>query len=256
MRFNLFNALGTTLILSASFFTQAKKNVFDMQFKDDGFKECVLEQAYWNSKVYTTDFTSLRCDQYDIESLDELQQFKNLRTLAFSKNLFTTIDLSSLKALEHLTISDTPLNSIDLTYNTELTRLNIFNTHISQLDTTYNLKLQQLNIPKNQLSYLNVDHLTKLRYLGISYNEINYLSLAEHPLLKILKANDNNLKQLDTFRLPNIEELKLHNNNFQILNLSLNQKLFILNIGNNPLTPNTQQYLEQLSQLRRFYLFD
>lgn len=134
----------------------------------------------------------------NISDLSGVELFPNLRSLNFSNNQVT---------------------QLNLTENTALTWLYGANNQLTSLDLSHNTKLQGVDLSGNRLSALDVSQLTQLGYLYVDYNFLTQLDLSANTSLKGLGFTAIH-NQLESITLPNAPSLTVELSNFAAQNPS------------------------------------
>jgi Leucine-rich repeat (LRR) protein len=147
---------------------------------------------------------SLNISEKNIDSLDGIKEFKNLRYLKCEKN---------------------NLKSLNLLYNHELTELNCNSNHLATLDIANCFKLKNLNCSSNEIKYLNVAHLENLESFLCVGNKLTELDLTQDLKLSWISCYSNELASLDVTHNTNLRDISCGANKFPTLDLSKNNKL-------------------------------
>lgn len=187
----------------------------------------------------------------DINSMQGLEAFGQLRALWCSNNEITQIDLSQNPLLEELGCWGNPIASLDLTNNSLLWFLMCHGISITSLDLSNNTELEWLDASYNALNQVDLSANVELRYLrlsdcGLNELEISQNSMLEHidvtnnnlttvdfsnnSLLELISAGQNSLIELDVSNLSDLIGLGASNNDFTTLDLSGNPNIEFLNL--------------------------
>ncbi|WP_196890017.1 T9SS type A sorting domain-containing protein [Aureivirga sp. CE67] len=157
---------------------------------------------------------SLKVNDLNITTFNELHHFNNLKSLDLKNNNIESIDLSNISELRSLNISNNLLQNINVSNNLELTSLTIEN---------------------NMLNELNLEENTSLLYLNCSLNNIESLNLESNTELSLLNANHNQLNDLDLSSNNFLHSLSIINNPMEILFINNGNPLTIFNFQLTPL---------------------
>ena len=179
----------------------------------------------------------------EIDNLNGLEYFTNLKTLHVQNMGLTTLDVSKLINLEELYCYGNPLGKLDVSANIKLAYLECTKTGLSQLDITHNPNLTTLYCGINQISELNISQNSKLEFLNVGeeidgiYNPISSLDISNNLQLKTLIVSYcYNLTSLDVSKNTKLEELFYEYTPIVSLNTNSNALLRLLHCGNTQIT--------------------
>src|SRR5690606_8146749 len=103
---------------------------------------------------------------YDINDLQGIEHFTNIKTLSAYNLFITSLDLTSLTSLESLACSNMPLSTLNITGISGLSFLNCSNTSLQSIDFTGVTNLKELicnEIPTlSNLNFSMIDSIEKL----------------------------------------------------------------------------------------------
>ncbi|WP_100613438.1 DUF7619 domain-containing protein [Confluentibacter citreus] len=214
--------------------------------------------------------TSLAITNQGIESLEGIQYFVNLTTLAAQDNLIASLDITSLTNLKSLDLNGNSLTSLDTSLLTNLEYLYLNNNsftslnvdtlnNLKQLDCSYNpltsldvsklINLVNLNCGVCDLSSLNIGSLNSLNILILNHNKLTDLDITNIPNLVRLACNSNQLTNLDLSNLPNLENFNCQENQFTELDFSALPNIKYLTCGYSSLSTIDVSNLTKLEQL-------
>lgn len=234
----------------------------DIVWKDKNFERVVRDilkkpkSSIKKSDVYR--ITDLYIAQNNIESIEDIVHFKNLKYLDCSDNKITDISsLNTLTDLEAFYINNNQISDISVLEElTSLEELSLsFNpiTDISSLEGLANLK--ELYIHGNNISDItSLSNLTKLENLGMRDNSISDISaLCKLKKLTRLELTGNKIKDISSLEgLTNLEELVLLNNDISdITPIGKLRNLKTLDIRENQITDISS--LKKLKKLETLY---
>lgn len=138
--------------------------------QDENLANCVKENG-----IKDTGAQTLICADKDIEILDGIEQFANLRVANLSQNkIQNTQPLSKLSRLVALDVSENSLHRLNgIDQLSELYKLNVNNNQLADVDNLQQLKkLKRLYIRNNLLQSLSfVSNLESLENLDAENNQ-------------------------------------------------------------------------------------
>lgn len=206
-----------------------KQNNVQFEKDEEGFVNVALNQAQISQVV------SLGLNYAgDVDNLDGLEYFTNLRDLTTYRMGLTSLDVSKLIDLRTLVCSDNPdLGHLDLSANTKLQELQCSNTGLSELDVTKNPELVTLICVYNDISELDLSQNLKLKELDISVNNViaSIDNITSTELTSLAMEGCSNITELDVSRYTQLEHLDCNGTSISFLDVSQNTKLETLNCG-------------------------
>src|SRR5690606_8753275 len=119
---------------------------------------------------------SIDLPQFNINTLEGLQHFTNLRRLNMTENNLTSIDLSTLTSLEYLSVNDNNLSVVDITGLTELIEIHIADNMVTELDLSGCPNVEILQVEGNNIPVLDVSglpNLVNISCAGIGISELD-----------------------------------------------------------------------------------
>lgn len=139
---------------------EEKKHEY-LTFSDPAFAAWCLDEADADgdgriSRYEAERMRRIDCSGLGIESLGEIGDFVNLRTLVCSGNRLTELDLRGCRRLETADCTDNRLHTLDVEGLRSLTALECADNDLENLDLTTNAALRTLRCPSNPLVLLNV----------------------------------------------------------------------------------------------------
>ena len=106
-------------------------------FDDENFYRCVIDNYndfrgtsltwYDDLPDDAKELTYLDCSRYDIEKVNEIEYFTNLKSVNLRDNKINDVNFSFNKLLEEIDLSNNSLYGLDLEYNTNLKSINLIN---------------------------------------------------------------------------------------------------------------------------------
>ena len=147
--------------------------------------------------VYGGDYGggSIRYD--DLESLEGISYFTNLKDLQCYETHLKSLDCSSLKNLETLEIQNTDISELDVSNNMQLKKLNCYKNRIKELDLSNNTELEVLNVYDTDISELDVSMLPNLWELLCSGTSIEDIDVSKNEKLQSLDVSDTSVSKVD-----------------------------------------------------------
>lgn len=184
----------------------------------------------------------------DINNLEGLQYFTNLKSLELLLANTTQFNFPTLTNLEVLTLNNVSSiinwTNFSISANTNLKKFTMSNNNLTSLDLSSNVNLTEVSIYAPMLTSFNLNNLSNLRslsYLG----KMATIDLSDCVNLLGLYANSSNdgfstseENQLDSIDLSNqsrLINLYLSGNNLTTLDLSNCNNLEIVDVTNNQL---------------------
>ncbi|MEN9301354.1 MAG: hypothetical protein RLZZ254_1135 [Actinomycetota bacterium] len=210
----------------------------------------------------------------DINSLEGIEQFKNLEYLDLTgndelgstwanSNLYLSDDFQNLKTLKmagtklvDFVIYATKLETVDFSNNRNIERIEILGSRIKNLnvngatklrylrvnggsltsvDLSTQWELDSLTITSNKLASINLATLSKLTYLELTNNQLTSIDLSKNTSLQEAYIQGNKLTSLDTSNNAALEHLKASSNDLTTIDLSKNLRLLTTNLADNKL---------------------
>lgn len=149
-------------------FTTTTTHSADTYIPDENFERALIELGYDKGEpdqyVYTkniADIKELKVDNYGIQDLTGIEDFKNLESLsitnAYATQKLSTVDLSHNKKLRVVNLSRNNLKSLDVTNLTALQILVCHQNNLEQIFLENNLKLTYISCYGNKLSACSLD---------------------------------------------------------------------------------------------------
>ena len=133
----------------------------------------------------------------DLESLEGIEYFTNLKELQCYDTQLKTIDCSTLEKLETLEIQNTDISELDISNNRQLKKLDCYSTKIKDLDVSNNTELEVLNVHKTDISELDVSMLPNLWELLCSGTGIEDIDVSKNEKLQSLDVSDTSVSKVD-----------------------------------------------------------
>jgi Leucine-rich repeat (LRR) protein len=150
---------------------------------------------------------SLNVDNSNIDVLDGISSFINLKKLNCGDNNLTSINISEIPNLEVFWLWSNPIGSIDVSQNINIKDLRFGNNLLTSLDVSQNYNLQVLNCNNNSLTSLDLSQNLGLVYLECSGNSLLSIDVSQNINLEVLSCSSNQLSTLDLTNNLNLKEL-------------------------------------------------
>ena len=142
--------------------------------------------------------TSIYCDYFDINSLEGIKNFGNVRELGCRGNNLITLDLSGCTALTELRCEENKLTTLDVSGCTSLTLLRCSDNQLMGLDVSGCTALAELSCYKNNLTGLDLSACrTSLMWLTCGEDQSTTLDLSGFASLASLRCYGKNLIHID-----------------------------------------------------------
>ena len=188
----------------------------ETSFPDPIFRQWISEQSYGKDGMLTEDeikqVGTIFIWQQEIESLEGIKMFTELKSLTCRKGLLRELDVAGMTNLEEIDVSENELKRIDLAGCKAITKLTVAN---------------------NRLQKLDVSELNLLRTLTCQNNLLSELKLGESNSLSALQSQNNQLEELDVSMYKNLERLYCQGNKIGSINVSGLKQLSILSCNSN-----------------------
>ena len=180
----------------------------EANFPDPVFRAYVAENFDTSRNGYLDDaelaaITQIEVDCMGIESLQGIEYFSMLTSLACADNALTVLDLSSNTRLVSLQCYDNQLSELDLSANTELGYVDCDdNPDLAVLNLSTLTQLAYLDVSGCCLTSLDLSATSSLYYMECDSNALTSLILGEQPELASLICYANDLTELDISGCP------------------------------------------------------
>ncbi|MBF7091692.1 T9SS type A sorting domain-containing protein [Flavobacterium sp. ALJ2] len=193
---------------------------------------------------------TLQCGFNSLKSLD-LKSLTNLQYLKCEHNLLTTLEINGLSQLRGLAFDWNQITSLNTNGLTKVETITCEYNRLKELDLSLLQNLLTLNCNFNSdLTTLKVAGLTKLKSLDCKLLKLSSLEVKNLTALERLNCTGSfTTGTLDLSGLPNLSWLDCSSNNFTSLDLSNLSKLKYLDCGLNKLTSLDASNLKNLTKL-------
>ena len=173
-------------------------------------------------------------EKKNIETLEGIKFFPNLKTLKCYGNKLTSLDVSYNTKLEKLSCGYNQLKELNVSKNIELRELYCYNNKLTSLDVSQNSQLESMRCDNNQLTSLYLNQ--AMRELQCEGNKLTGLDVSKCTELYQLECYDNSLTSLDVSKNTELTVLDCSQNQLTELDVSNNPRLYTLNCNENYLT--------------------
>lgn len=151
----------------------------------------------------------------EINNLDGIEHFVNLKRLVCTGNAIPQIDVSKNINLESLVANGCELKLLDVSKNDKLVHLECSNNLLYTINLENNPNLLNIDVSKNKMAAIDLSRCNKL---------------------KSVNCSDNTLATLDISQNVELQSLDCSNNQITVLSFVSNTSLSNINCSNNKLT--------------------
>ncbi len=211
--------------------------ITDANFEEFLISESIDSDGIVNQQMLKSDaekVTKLSLYDANIDSLDGIEAFVNLKRLEADANNLTTLDLSKNVLLDTISLTSNRLTEVEgLDKAKNLTWLSLSWNYFTEF-TLDNDNVKNFLIDHNDLISLEIANAPKLESAVLNLNQITDLDLRNSPLLKVLVFSANKVKTINLNNNPNLEYIYCSSNlltQFDISNLS---NLIDVRVDRNP----------------------
>jgi len=179
-------------------------------FPDENFRNYVSSELDRNNNGELTisernNVISIDVSELNIQKLDGIEFFVNLRILRCFDNELTTLDLSSNTELVLLSCYNNKLTTLNVSQNSKLKSLDCGFNKLTTLDLSNNTELTTLWCANNELTTLDISNNTELVNVYGYANELTEFIVGNNTILEKLNIYDNKLTSLpDMTNLGNL----------------------------------------------------
>ncbi len=242
-----YNIVMTAILADGQEITQIKDvEITSSIFADENLASCVVDNLRAAGLDLPYDIEQLSCRNQEIEDTSGISHLVSMTTLDLQNNNISSIDITSNDKLEYLDISNNQLTELDISSNYKLNTLILSNNSISAIDLSKNPLLQTVYLSSNNITSIDLANNSEIVNLKLTSNQIASIDLSNNTSITDIDLSKNHLKSIDLSSNTQLQEIELADNYISIINVDSNTNLISLGINNNPLTEDTQQYLETL----------
>jgi len=226
-------ALKTVLISQVPLATDSNGESLIIDANNDGEIQVSEAQNVWR----------LSFGNYNLENLNGIEVFENLRYLNCSSNNLSSLNLQDLQHLEELWCEFNEIVTLDLSNISTLKKifagfnkiadinisglpnldyLGLENNKLTSLDYSGCVNLEALVLGSNHFSSFTLAGLNNLTHFGFydMLQPVNKVTIANLPSLQHLDLGFGNIQALELVDLPDLTELIANDNSFTYLDLS------------------------------------
>ncbi|MEL1254673.1 leucine-rich repeat domain-containing protein [Flavobacterium sp. DGU38] len=211
-----------------------------------------LTNSQINSLEGISNFSNLKTLQCGSNSLTSLNvtSLSKLQFLRCDYNLIASLEISGLSELTSLFCNANRLTTLNLTGLSKLHTINFEYNKFTELDLTSLSNLYSLICRSNALTSLKLSGLSKLNNVDCEFNTFTSLEIKNLPALQRLDcSNSFSTGTLDLSGIPNLTWLDCSSNKFTTLDVSNLTKLKYLDCGFNKLATLDASNLKNLTEL-------
>ena len=213
-----------------------------LNIPDENFEAILIEKGIdsdgiVNQQMLKSDaekVTKLSLNGANINTLDGIEAFVNLKRLKADANNLTTLNLSNNVLLDTISLSSNRLTKVEgLEKAKNLAWLSLSWNYFTEF-TLDNDNVKNFLIDHNELTSLEIANAPKLESAVLNLNQITDLYFSHSPLLKVLVFSANKVKTINLNNNVNLEYIYCSSNlltEFDISNLS---NLIDVRVDRNP----------------------
>lgn len=201
----------------------AKINIKDPVFLEYLLRYCDMDNdgilTQWDAEhTYVIDFGKDKSllkkldNSKEVNNLEGLDYFVNLKRLVCSGNAIPQIDLSKNENLETLIANGCELKLLDVSKNVNLIKLECNNNLLYTIDLKNNLNLQELDISKNKMAIIDMSSCTKLKKFNCSGNALTDLNVSNNIELQTIDCSYNKIGTLSFSKNTSLDNINCSNN--------------------------------------------
>lgn len=213
-----------------------------VRITDENFEELLISQGIdsdgiVNQKLLKTDAEKvIKLSLYgaNINTLDGIEAFVNLKRLIADANNLTTLDLSNNVLLDTISLTSnrlTEVEGIDKAKN--LIWLSLSWNYFTEF-TLDNDNVKNFLMDHNDLVSLEIDNAPKLEGAVLNINQIPALDFSNSPLLKVLIFSANKVQTINLDNNVNLEYIYCSSNLFTQFDISKLPNLVEVRVDRNP----------------------
>jgi len=213
-----------------------------LNIPDENFEAILIEKGIdsdgvINQQMLKTDaekVTKLSLNGANINTLDGIEAFVNLKRLKADANNLTTLDLSNNVLLDTISLTSNRLTKVEgLEKAKNLTWLSLSWNYFTEF-TLDNDNVKNFLMDHNDLVSLEIDNAPKLESAVLNINQIPALDFSNSPLLKVLIFSANKVKTINLDNNVNLEYIYCSSNLFTQFDISKLPNLVDVRVDRNP----------------------
>ena len=209
----------------------------DVNFENELVLKGIDSDGIVNQKILKTDaekVTKLSLHGANINTLDGIEGFVNLKRLYADANNLTVLDLSNNVLLDTISLTSNRLIKVDgIEKAKHLTWLSLSWNYFTQF-TLDNDNVKNFLMDHNDLVSLEISNAPKLESAILNINEIQSLDFSNSPLLKVLNFSANKVKTINFDNNLNLEYIYCSSNLFTQFDISKLPNLIDVRVDRNP----------------------
>ena len=211
--------------------------ITDANFEELLISEDIDSDGIINQQMLKSDaekVTKLSLNGANINSLEGIEAFVNLKRLEADANNLTTLDVSNNVLLDTISLTSNRLIEIEgLEKAQNLTWLSLSWNYFTEF-TLDNDNVKNFLIDHNDLTSLEIVHAPKLESAVLNLNQIADLDLSNSPLLKVLVFSANKVKTINLNYNINLEYIYGSSNLLTQFDISNLPNLIDVRVDRNP----------------------
>lgn len=213
-----------------------------LNIPDENFEAILIEKGIdsdgiVNQQMLRSDaekVTKLFLNGANINTLDGIEAFVNLKRLEADANNLTTLDLSNNILLDTISLTSNRLTKVEgLEKAKNLTWLSLSWNYFTEF-TLDNNNVKNFLIDHNDLISLEIANAPKLESAVLNINQIPALDLSNSPLLKVLIFSANKVQTINLDNNVNLEYIYCSSNLFTQFDISNLPNLIDVRVDRNP----------------------
>lgn len=213
-----------------------------LSIPDTSFEKILIEKGIdsdgiINQQMLKSDaekVTTLSLYGANINTLDGIEAFVNLKVLNADVNNLTTLDLSNNVLLDTISLTSNRLTKVEgLEKAKNLTWLSLSWNYFTDF-TLDNDNVKNFLIDHNDLTSLEIANAPKLESAVLNLNQIKDLDFSNSPLLKVLLFSANKVKTINLNNTVNLEYIYCSSNLLTQFDISNLPNLIDVRVDRNP----------------------
>lgn len=213
-----------------------------LNIPDENFEAILIEKGIdsdgiVNQQMLKSDaekVTKLSLNGENINTLEGIEAFVNLKRLEADANNLTTLDLSNNVLLDTISLTSNSLTKVEgLEKSQNLTWLSLSWNYFTEF-TLDNDNVKNFLIDHNDLTSLEIANAPKLESAVLNLNQITDLDLSNSPLLKVLVFSANKVQTINLENNVNLEYIYGSSNLLTQFDISNLPNLIDVRVDRNP----------------------
>lgn len=214
-----------------------------LNIPDENFEAILIEKGIdsdgiINQQMLKSDaetVTKLSLNGANINTLEGIEAFVNLKRLEADANNLTTLDLSNNILLDTISLTSNKLTKVEgLEKAKNLTWLSLSWNYFTEF-TLNNDNVKNFLIDHNDLISLEIANAPKLESAVLNLNQITDLNFSNSPLLKVLVFSANKVQTINLDNNVNLEYIYCSSNLFTQFDISNLPNLIDVRVDRNPM---------------------